>query len=70
VAFFRAAGLPLLFIIGVTLAWVSGAFAQDDSVALLAIVRAVFLALGIIALSLSYRELPPWPAPPPTPPPS
>jgi hypothetical protein len=35
-------------------------------VGLIAIARAAFLALGVIALSLSYRELPPWPAPPPT----
>lgn len=39
-------------------------------IALLVIARAVFLALGVIALSLSYRELPPWPEPPPTAPPA
>jgi hypothetical protein len=39
-------------------------------VGILAALRSVLLALGVIALSLSYRELPPWPAPPPTPPPS
>lgn len=39
-------------------------------VALLAILRSIILALGVIALSLSYRELPAWPAPPPTTPPA
>lgn len=39
-------------------------------VGMLAAIRSVLLALGVIALSLSYRELPQWPSPPPTPPPS
>jgi hypothetical protein len=39
-------------------------------VACLAIATAVFAALGIIALSLAYRELQPEPAPQPTPPPA
>jgi hypothetical protein len=38
--------------------------------ALLAIARAVLLALGVIALSLAYRELTAAPAPPPTAPPA
>lgn len=35
-------------------------------IGIISIVRAVFLALGVIALSLSYRELTATPAPPPT----
>jgi len=38
--------------------------------ALLAVARAVLLALGVIALSLSYRELTAAPEPPPTAPPA
>jgi len=52
---------------------VDWAYAYSGSamlVGLIAIARAVFLALGVIALSLSYRELPPWPATPPTTPPA
>jgi hypothetical protein len=53
-----------------TIDWAYASLESPVLVSLLAILRAVFLALGVIALSLSYRELPPWPAPPPTPPPS
>lgn len=52
---------------------VDWAYAATESpwiVGILAVIRAVFLALGVIALSLSYRELPPWPEPPPTTPPA
>jgi hypothetical protein len=49
--------------------WANASTANNVLVALLAIARAVFLALGVIALSLSYRELSPWPEPPPTSPP-
>jgi hypothetical protein len=50
--------------------WVYASTGNRPLAGLLAVARAVFLALGVIALSLSYRELPPWPAPPPTPRPS
>lgn len=50
--------------------WTYASLENPVLVSLLAILRAMFLALGVIALSLSYRELPPWPAPPPTPRPS
>ena len=46
--------------------WANAFTGSRMLVGLLAIARSVFLALGIIALSLSYRELPPWPEPPPT----
>ena len=49
--------------------WVYASTGNSVLVALIAIARALFLALGVIALSLSYRELPAWPAPPPTTPP-
>lgn len=50
--------------------WAYASTGNNVLVALLAITRAVFLALGVIALSLSYRELPAVPAPPPTTPPA
>jgi hypothetical protein len=56
--------------LGAAVDWAYASLEIRILVGLLAILRAVFLALGVIALSLSYRELPQWPVPPPTPPPS
>jgi len=53
-----------------SVAWVNRSTPSPILTGLLAVVAAVFMALGVIALSLSYRELPPWPAPPPTAPPA
>ena len=50
--------------------WAYATTGNRALVALLAIAQAIFLALGVIALSLAFRELPPWPEPPPTAPPA
>jgi hypothetical protein len=54
--------------LNVAIDWAYASTESNVLVALLAITQAVFMALGVIALSLSYREL--TPAPPPTTPPA
>ena len=46
--------------------WIYAATENKLLVGVLAVFTSLITALSVIGLSLSYRELPPWPAPPPT----